>query len=117
MNKGLAAEICKKYGKPHEIFSNRIINIGDAIPIITENRLIIYLITKRYYYQKSQYNDIQTAINNLIKELYKPKRYKLAIPKLSADPDKYNWSTVKQLVFSKFSNTNIELVICDYDYL
>jgi O-acetyl-ADP-ribose deacetylase (regulator of RNase III) len=116
MNKGLAAQICKKYGRHHDSFSNRIINIGDVIPIITENRLILYLITKQYYYQKPQYNDIQTAISNLIKELYKLKQYKLAIPKLATGLDKYNWSTIKQLIFSKFSNTNIELVICDHDY-
>jgi len=110
MNKGLAAEICKKYGRPHDIFSNRIINIGDAIPITTENRLIFHLITKHHYYQKPKYNDIQTALSNLIKELYKSKQHKLA-----TGLDKYNWSTIKQLILSKFSNTNIELTICDYE--
>jgi len=115
MNKGLAAEICKQYGSFSEIFSNLTINVGDAIPIIANNRLILYLITKQNYYQKHQFNDIQKAISNSIKELYKLKHYKLAIPKLATGLDKCSWSDIKQLLCSEFSNTNIELIICNYD--
>jgi len=60
-------EICKKYGRFSDTFSKLNINVGDATSIITNNRLILYLITKQYYYQKLQYNDIKTAISNLIK--------------------------------------------------
>lgn len=37
------------------------------------------------------------------------------ISKLAAGLDKRNWFDIKQLLFSEFSKTNIELIICDYN--
>jgi len=90
MNKWLAAEICKNTANFSGTFYNLNINVVNAITIITNNSLILYPITKQYYYQELQYNDIQTAISSLIKELYKLKHYKLAIPELSTCLDKCN---------------------------
>lgn len=58
MNTGTAADIRDKSGRCSEIFSKLNINVGDATPVMTDNRLIFYRITQKYHYQKPQYDEI-----------------------------------------------------------
>jgi len=41
--------------------------------------------------------------------------FKIAIPTTAAGIDKCNWEIIKQLIFTEFSNTNIDLLICHKD--
>lgn len=44
--------------------------------------------------------------------MIKHKDSKLAIPTIAAGLNKCNWTIIKQLIFTEFLNSNINLLIC-----
>jgi len=112
MSKGLAAQITNKFGDASSQLNKLKPMVGEAIPINIGSRTIYYLIIKQKYFQKPTYENIRTALQNLKKTMNKLHDYKIAIPTIAAGLDKRNWSMIKQLIYSEFQNSNIELLIC-----
>ncbi|KAF0738426.1 Uncharacterized protein FWK35_00024469 [Aphis craccivora] len=64
------------------------------------------------YFHKPKIEDIKTSIHRLKLAMIKHQDHKLAIPTIAAGLDKCNWSIIKQLIYSEFHNSNINLLIC-----
>jgi len=111
MNKGITNLIRKVYGDTKTLLSSRKINVGNTIPINNNNKIIFRLITKQLYYYKPKYEDLKASIHNLKLQAIKLNISKIAMPTLDSEPHKFNWSIVKQLIYSEFQNTNIEINI------
>lgn len=111
MNKGLTNLISKVYGDTKSQLVLHEINVGDTIPISNKYKTIFHLITKEFHYHKPKYKDLKASIHNLKREAIKLNISKIAIPTLASGQDKSNWSIVKQLIYSEFQNTNIEIHI------
>ena len=79
------------------------------------NKIMYHLITKQKYFHKPKYDDIKLTIQNLKKLMQKLYDFKIAIPKIASGIDKCNWTIAKQLIFTEFLNTNIDLLICHKD--
>jgi len=63
------------------------------------------------HYHKPKYEDIKSSIHDLKLKAMKINISKIAMPTLASRLDKLNWSVVKQLLYSEFRNTNIEIHI------
>jgi len=87
------------------------INVGNTIPIKINNKTIFHLITKELYFHKTKYEDLKASIYNLKLQAIKLNIFKIAMPTLDSEPHKFNWSIVKQLLYSEFQNTNIDIHI------
>lgn len=109
MNKGITNLISKVYGDTKPQLALQDINAGDTIPIINNHKTIFHLITKKSHYHKPKYKDLKTSIHNLKLEAIKLNISKIAIPTICSGLDKFNCSTLKQLIYSEFQNTNIEI--------
>lgn len=111
MSKGITNLICKVYGdtKPQLLLQK--INVGNTIPINNNNKTIFHLITKESHYHKPKYEDLKASIHNLKLQAIKSNISKIAMPNLESESHKFNWSIVKQLIYSEFQNTNIEIHI------
>lgn len=112
MCKGLSVHIKNKFGDASPQLSNLIPRVGEAIPINIGSRIIYYLITKQKYFDKPTHKNIKTALQNLHKTMKHLHDHKLAIPTLTSGLEKRNWSITKQIIYSEFKNSNIELLIC-----
>jgi len=111
MNKGITNLICKVYGDTKPQLSLQKINVGNTIPININNKTIFHLITKKLHFHKTKYEDLKASIHNLKLQAIKLNILKIAMPTLDSEPHKFNWSIVKQLLYSEFQNTNIEIHI------
>lgn len=63
------------------------------------------------HYHKPKYEDLKNSIHNLKLQAIKTNISKIAMPTLDSEPHKFNWSIVKQLIYSEFQNNNIEIHI------
>jgi len=72
-------------------------------------------VTKQKYFHKPKYDDIKLTIQNLKKSIQKLYDFKIAIPTIASGKDKYDWTIIKQLIFTEFQNTNINILICHKD--
>lgn len=112
MSKGIALDICKKYGNLTSSLLQSNPQIGDAIPLVVNKRVIYFLITKNYYFEKPQYDDIKKTLENLKLQMIKHHDTDIAIPKISNGLDKKDWTIIKQIIISIFKNTSINILIC-----
>jgi len=111
MNRGITDLIGKVYGNTRPQLLLKKINVGTTIPININNKIIFHLITKEIHYHKPKYEDLKASIHNLKLQAIKSNILKIAMPTLHLEPHKFNWSIVKQLIYSEFQNTNIEIHI------
>ncbi|CAH1709004.1 unnamed protein product [Aphis gossypii] len=115
MNKGITNLICKVYGDTSPQLALQELNVGNTIPINNNNKTIFHLITKKLYYHKPKYEDLKTSVHNLKLEAIRLNILKIAIPTLISGPHEFSWSIIKQLIYSEFENTNIEIYIYHKD--
>lgn len=80
--------------------------IGSAIA----HSNVIYLVTKKNYYDKPTYESMQSALNNLLRATKELCVKKLAIPMIGCGLDRLNWDTVEKMIETTFENEN-DLVI------
>ncbi|XP_050544284.1 uncharacterized protein LOC126907216 [Daktulosphaira vitifoliae] len=112
MSEGIALDICNKYGNMAPKLYKLNPQIGDAIPIVINGRVIYYLITKNYYFEKPEYINIKKALKNLKIQMIKHHDSDIAMPKIASGLDKIEWYTIKEMIISTFHNTNINILIC-----
>ncbi|KAF0684087.1 Uncharacterized protein FWK35_00039306 [Aphis craccivora] len=115
MNKGITNLICKVYGDTSPQLALQKINVGNTIPINNDNKTIFHLITKQLYYHKPKYEDLKASVDNLKLEAIRLNIFKIAIPTQISGPHEFSWPIIKQLIYSEFENTNIEIYIYHKD--
>lgn len=115
MSAGITKLLCQTYGNTTPELSAQKLKIGDTIPINMDQRTIFHLITKQLYYHKPKYEDLKSSIHNLKIKAQQLNILKIAMPTIASGLDKLNWSIVKQLIYSEFQDTNIELHIYHSD--
>jgi len=111
-SKGIASQMKIVFGDTAPQLAKSKPQIGDAVPTNVGNKIIYHLVTKQKYFHKPTYEDIKLTIQNLKKMMRKLRDFKIAIPTIAAGLDKCNLTITKQLIFSEFQNTNIDLLIC-----
>lgn len=77
---------------------------------------------KRYWHKAGKGISYQQYLQNLEESLFLVKAMmisnnenKLAMPKIGCGLDHCTWSDVKEIIFKVFSDTDFEIVICEYN--
>jgi hypothetical protein len=80
-----------------------------------KSHFIFYLVSKKFYYNKPLYSDVEKCLHNLVEEMVKLNLTDLAMVKIGCGLDRLNWSIVSFIINETFSNTNIKVKIFDYE--
>lgn len=110
MNKGIALEFRRRFGKIEEL-KNQNKSITEIANIIVEERTIICLITKEYYWQKPTYENVLLTLINLKNFCNSTGITKLAIPKIASGLDGLQWSEIRTMIRYVFRNTQTQILV------
>jgi len=110
MGAGIAKEFRKLYGNVDFLKSQGKIMGEIAILEYTNNLHVIYLITKKKYYDKPTYASLQESINKLM-EYYKTNNLScpIIIPKIGCGLDRLEWTLVKDIIQNTLVNNGINV--------
>ena len=124
MGAGVARQICDKNKEMREIVKNEItiknIEVGDNVYYKnSQGRLIVNMITKNNYWDKSYKMKQGEYLSNLKSCLMSLKRYmkinqisQLAMPKIGCGLDGCSWMEVKKIIETVFQNEQIHILVC-----
>lgn len=110
MSKGIAVLFKNKFGNVNYLISQNK-KIGQVAILSDKNRFIYYLITKKRYWEKPTYENLNNCLIELYNHMMINKMKKLAIPRLGCGLDRLNWDTVKRMLEKIFENSDIEISV------
>lgn len=110
MNKGIALEFRRRFGKVEQL-KNQKKQVTEVASIISEERTIICLITKEYYWQKPSYEDIFLTLTNLKQFCMNQGIMNLALPKIACGLDELQWPEIRTMLRYIFKNSKIKILI------
>ncbi|XP_025420891.1 O-acetyl-ADP-ribose deacetylase 1-like, partial [Sipha flava] len=106
----------RKFGQTEEL-SNQKKSVTEIASIVTEERTIICLITKEYYWQKPSYENVFLALTNLKHYCISENITRLAMPKIACGLDELQWPEVRTMMRYIFRNTQVQkLIFTDNKY-
>jgi hypothetical protein len=114
MNKGIALQFKIKYNNIETLRKQNQL-IGGLAILEDKNRFLYYLVTKTRYNDKPTLNNMFKSLIKMRNHMINNKMYKLALPRIGCGLDKLKWSEIKQMLQFIFNNTNIKLVICNFN--
>lgn len=91
---------------------NQNANIGGCAVLEIDNKIIFYLVTKLYYYDKPTMETLKQSLLSM-KEILKnnyPNIDCISIPKIGCGLDQLIWENVKKLLEIIFSNSTINFI-------
>jgi len=113
MGKGIALNFKRKFGGVDELQKQVGAGkkVGKAAVLDRDGRLIFYLITKKYYYNKPTYDSLESSLRDMKEKLLDEGIERVAMPRIGCGLDQLKWDTVKTLIERVFDDTNIEITI------
>lgn len=87
---------------------------GDIAVLCAENRLIYYLVTKKYSNQIPKYADLLRSLIKMRKHMINHNIKKLAIPRIGCGLDRLKWDAVRDLLERVFAADNVEILVYTY---
>jgi O-acetyl-ADP-ribose deacetylase (regulator of RNase III) len=99
MGLGIAKTITDKYGRDN-LTKAKLYGIGHKK---CNSKYILYIVTKKNYWNKPTLEDIDISLANLSMFCKKNDITTLSIPKIACGLDKLNWSDVEQLIVKHLS--------------
>ena len=115
MSKGIALQINKKYGTRQYLRNHRNHRkpkINDILMHRVNNKKIIFnIVTKENYFDKPNYDDLETSLENLKLYLIKKEIDEIAMPKIGCGCDKLLWEKVRDILIRVFKDSNIKILV------
>ena len=123
MGKGVVVPIKEKFKRVKAEcinYANSCDPYKTAFRYSDENGVCYNMFTKQKVWHNSsrgmsydEYIDnIKSTLNDVKVQMIAHNESKLAMPKIGCGLDRCNWDDVKNIIFSVFSNTDIEICIC-----
>lgn len=81
--------------------------IGDAAFLVELN--IFYLITKRFYWNKTDSDSLENSLLNLKKLIIDNKVTDIALPKISCGLEQFNWDVIHNFISNIFKDTTLNI--------
>lgn len=88
------------------------VDIGGCAVLEMDNKIIFYLVTKLYYYDKPTIQSLKQSLLSM-KEILKNNYSNIdsiSIPKIGCGLDKLNWNDVKILLEEIFSDSTVKFI-------
>ncbi|WP_044642488.1 macro domain-containing protein [Risungbinella massiliensis] len=113
MGAGIALEFRKKFQlDPLQVLANiKLLEIGKCYPM----GRTFNLVTKIRYWHKPTYSNLKEAILSMKNYCLERDLTYLAIPKLGCGLDRLKWQKVKGIIEEVFQDTQMEIVVCDWN--
>lgn len=120
MGKGIALQFKKSYPFNYkmyrEAFKNNELAIGKLLVINDSNlysgeKIIINFPTKKDWRKPSEYEFIETGLNDLIKVVEKHQIKSIAIPPLGSGNGGLDWVKVKKIIENKLAQLSIDIIV------
>lgn len=112
MSKGIATEFVKRFQNVEELKNQQTVP-GEVAYLKNKNRFIFYLVTKINSCDLPTYENLHKSLVKLKNIMLDKQLTKLAIPKIACGLDKLKWIHVKKLIEYVFTNTEIEILVCN----
>lgn len=112
MNRGIALQFRKKFNNIDDLILQKKGVRGIAF-IKTEKKWLLYLIIKKFYYEKPTYTNIFATLQNLRTFCLEQQIKRIALPKICTGQDGKEWPIISGMLRFIFRNTCITISIHD----
>lgn len=118
LGKGIAVEFHKRFNMREKLrkrFPSGFIQPDgsfETMGCILEGN-VLNLVTKANYWNKPKYRDMAGALYFMKEVCLSNNIKRVAMPKIGCGLDRLNWPDVEDLIHRTFSDTGIEIVVCD----
>lgn len=113
---GIAKEFDNRYEIRHKLFEKYSMPgtvqsqyIGCALLIGN----VFNLVTKAHYFQKPTYDTLYECIVDMKEQCIELGIDKIAMPKIGCGLDKLEWGKVRDIIFTVFNHSGIEILVCE----
>lgn len=110
MGKGIAVQFKNKFGNVDKLYEQHK-KIGEVACIKINDRYIFNLITKERYFNKPNYDNLRSTLQNLRLLCDHFGIKKLGMPKIGCGLDKLKWSIVENMIKIVFFKSTIQIYI------
>ena len=115
MSKGIALEFRNRYIDNIAALRLQKGKVGDCLYHKDNHRFVFYLVTKRMFYDKPLYSDLEKCLGSL-KDLCEQNHIQdLALPKIGCGLDQLDWYVVAELLHEIFRDSLVHLHIYDLE--
>ena len=110
LGKGIAKEFLRKFAGLNELREGDA-QIGSVVAVRDGRRFIYNLVTKYKFNDLPTYENLRHALIAMKDHANKHGVRKISMPKIGCGLDQLNWETVKNIVKSEFSGTDIQIFV------
>lgn len=110
MSRGIALTIRRKFGHVAQLRQQKK-EVTEIASLEIENRTILYIITKEFYWQKPSYQNLFNSFVNLKKFCEERHITKLACPRLGCGLDGLQWEIVRSMLCYLFKDSNTSITV------
>ena len=86
-------------------------NVGECAVLQFPHRYIYYLITKKAYYHKPTYADLEASLVQMKKHIQANGVKELSIPQLGCGLDRLVWKKVSAIIKEVFAHVDISITV------
>lgn len=97
MGQGIALEFKKRFGRVHELMSQRV-PVGKVAYLRDGNRYLFYLVTKSRYWMKPTLDDLASCLADLRLKCQELSVDSLSMPRIGCGLDRLEWEMVKLMI-------------------
>lgn len=110
MGNGIAVQFKKRYGRIEELKEQNV-NVGEVAVLENNGNYIYYLVTKKNYYDKPTYHNVEKTLVNLRERCVNHKIKLLSMPRIACGLDKLDWRRILLIIKKIFKDTKIKIII------
>ena len=113
MGAGIAVEFQNKFHMKYRI-RNYLQDNNMHYPCIVpfdEDRRVINLVTKKFYYNKPTYKSLEIVLDQLHEYCMNKYIKNLAMPRIGCGLDRLSWPVIRHMIQDKFSDLNITIQV------
>ena len=107
---GIAAAFKNKFGGVEEIQQQEV-DVGGVAVLERDGRYVYYLVTKSKYWDRPTYKSLQDSLQAMKKHCIQAQVKRLAMPCIGCGLDGLDWTLVRSLIHSVFSDVDMQLTI------
>jgi hypothetical protein len=112
MGAGIAKQFVQRFPDMKPALLSRTREIGTAVLHRENKRNIFNLITKKFYYHKPKYINLEKSLIDMKKQCLRENIPKIAMPMIGSGLDRLDWKKVSFIIQSTFRNSSIEILVC-----
>ena len=115
MFRGLAASFREQWPGQINELRKMDLKVGDVGAIKVEDRFIYHLIIKEFCNDQPKYDPLRQAFVKLKEHMVENEITEISLPKLGTGKNQLSWPVVKMMIEEVFENTDIKIIIYDFD--